>query len=900
MSAAQRRRPPSLARLVLALARFAIRLHPAEYRAQFADEVELFVEERLRSVASSSLSVRLAVSWAVLRDQMHSLLEERFSGPPRSARRPLPVGSARLLDSLHQDLRSAARLLRRRPAHTLLGAATLGIGVGACTLFFSLADAVMLRPLPFAEPDRLVALWNRYGESRTSLSPPDYADRRDRATLLDRSAAYSPASVGLAGPGEPRQVVAHRVTQAFFDVLGVEPMLGRVVLPADEGAEAGDQVVLSHRLWSSAFGADPGVLGGTVRIDGEPRRIAAVMPTGLDFPAGTDLWLPLVFTSEQLADDNRGNENLGMIARLAPGATLDGARAELESIAAGVIERVPQRADFLLRTGWGADVETLDSLVLGPARPLLRLLTLAVALVLVVACVNVAHLQLDLASSRTAEMGLRACLGAGRPRLARQLLAESLALGVSGALAGIALATIGVRLLPAALPADLPRASEMALDLRALGVGVALALASSVAIGLPPAWLSAGPGERGGPRPGIGAASHRRFRRGLVVSEVALAVLLVAIAGLLLRGFLRLSAVDPGFSTESRVAFRVTLPPSELPTRDDRLRFVERLLGRLEALPEVDRAAAADRIPLEGRQWTGTFHPEGWQAADGEPPPGAELNLVSQGFFDTLGVPLLAGRDFEAGDLPGSPRVLIVDQSTQRRFFPAGAVGRRIAFAAEPTEDDWREIVGVVARVRVDRLDEDAGPQVYLPVSQVGPRELAFVVRTRVGPESLRPRLRREVAALVPELPIYDERTLGEIHRRALALPRVQASALGVFALVAVLLAAVGVFGVLAMSVSERKPEIGLRMALGATAAQVARRVLLECLALVLGGAALGLLASQAAGRLLEGSLYGLQARDAGTLGLVVALCAIGGVALALVPAHRAARVDPVVALRAD
>ncbi|HVS65558.1 MAG TPA: ADOP family duplicated permease [Thermoanaerobaculia bacterium] len=711
----------------------------------------------------------------------------------------------------------------------------------------------------------------------------------------------SPASVGLAGAGEPRQVTAQRVTQSFFDVLGVSPTLGRIVLPSEEGDDPGDDVVLSHALWVTAFGGDAGAVGRVVRIDGAPHTVAAVMPPGFDFPRGTDLWLALVFSPADLADQNRGNENLSMIARLAPGATLEGARAEVESIAAGVLERVPERADFLRRAGWGSDVEPLRSELLGGSRPLLGRLALAALLVLLVACVNVAHLQLNLASARAQEMELRTCLGAGRRRLLGQLFAESLVLGAAGGLAGIALAAIGARALPLWLPADLPRTAQISLDPRAIGVGVALALLVSLAVGLTPAWIALRTPGGVSRQSGLGARSPRALRRGLVASEVALAVLLLALSGLLLRGFERLSRVDPGFETESRLSFRIRLPAPSYPSREARLAFSDALLERLRALPEIEHAAAADRIPLEGREWTGTFHPEGFEPASGEPPPGAELNVATSDLFASLGVPLLAGRDFSSSDTPDTGRVLIVDEALRERYFPDGAVGRRITFAREPGAGDWYEVVGVVGHVRLRELDPNEqrpAPQIYLPVSQRAPGELAFVLHATVDPESLLPRVRAEVAALAPELPVYDVRTLEQVHRGALALARAQAGAIAAFALVAVLLAAVGIYGVLALSVSERTREIGLRMALGASAARVARQVLGEALALVTAGTVIGLVAARLLAGVLEGALYGIESSDATTFALVVASCALGAVFLALVPARRAARIDPMTALR--
>lgn len=891
---------PKSLRLTLFLAKRLLRLQPREVHDTFGEEIEHFVEERLQRAARlSSQRARLRAALSVLSDLATSATLERVAGSRAKLGRLSTRRRSAMVRVLIEDLMAATRFFRRRPGTAWVATITLALGLGACTLFFSLADAVLLRPLPFEDPGRLVRLWNRYGEGRTALSPPDFIDRRDRATTLERSAAFTRVAVGLAGVGEPRQLVGYRVTRDFFEVLGVSPALGRITLPREDGADPGSGIVLSHALWASAFGSDAGVIGREVRLDGRTFSVAAVMPRGFDFPAGAEMWGPLVFSPPQLGDANRGNETLHMIARLAPGATIDKARGEMEAIAAGVLERVPERADFLRRARWGSDIEPLASSLLSGSRPLLGRLALAVCLVLLVACVNVAHLQLNLATSRAHEIALRTCLGAGRGRLLSQLLFESLALGLAAGLLGLVLAAVGSQALPLWLPVGLPRAEAVALEPRALFVGLSLAVATSTLAGLAPAWMAsrtAGAGRQSG----LGAVSPRPLRRTLVISEVALAVLLLALSGLLLRGFERLSEVDPGFSTESRLSFRLRLPPTTYPTPGSRLALTTDLLERLRALPEVDRAAAADRLPLEDRPWTSTFRAEGFEPAHDEAPPSAELNLATPELFATLGVPLLLGRDFALSDTQRGRRVLVIDEVTRDRYFPNGALGQRITFASEPDENDWYEVVGIVGHVRATRLDEPAAPQIYRSVLQDAPRELAFVLHSRADGESLLATVRQEVAALAPELPIYDVRTLDQLHDDALALARAQATAIASFALAALLLAAVGIYSVLALSVSERTREIGLRMALGASSRRLARQILREALFLVSIGTALGLGATRLLAPVLAGALYGLDASDATTFGGVVALSALGAVLLSLLPARRASRVDPVAALRAD
>ena len=801
-------------------------------------------------------------------------------------------------DSLRRDVSYALRSLVRRPLFAVASLATLSLGIGGCSFFFGLLDAVLLQPLPFERASELVLIWNRYGEGRASSSPPDYIDRR-AATTLAKIAAADQRSMALDAGGDPRQVQVAQVTSGFFDALGIRPLYGRVAFPPEDGADPGRQAVISHRLWRDELGGDPGVLGRTVRLDGVAHEIVAVAPPGIDLPRGSELWVPLVFGPEELADTYRGNERLLVVGRLAPGKTLDDAQAEMSSIAAAVIERVPARADFLRRARWGAEVGSLRQEILGASGPALRLLMAAMVTLLLIACANVAHLQLAAAASRERELRLRACLGAGRARLLRQMLAESGLLALAGGALGLLLAWAGVRMVPRLAPPDVPRLEGIALDLRTVVFTLVVALGVGLAFGLLPAVRASRLAARLGDRSVSAPRSKARLRQGLVVQEVALAILLLVSAGLFVRSFSRLSAIDPGFGLDNRVAFRITLSRAQVPERAQATVFASTLVERLRAWPETRSAAYADRLPLDGRVWTGTFYPEGWEPAGGEGTPGGDLHVVSDGYFSTLGVELLQGREFEAGDLATTQKVAVIDESTARRLWPQGALGRRLGFEEGEGSTEWT-IVGVVRHVRQNELEEPEAMQLYFPASQRPERDLTFVVRGHLDADAVLARVRQELGELAPGLPVYAPRTLSSMYRDAVALPKLQALFLAAFAALALLLAAIGLHGVLALGVSERRAEIGVRMALGASGRGVLAMVLRQGLLLVTAGAVLGAAASWAVGRWLESAAYGVDAGDATVFAAAAGLVVLAATGAALAPAWRAARVDPVTALRSE
>jgi putative ABC transport system permease protein len=874
-------------------------LYPADFRDLYEEEMAEFFHDRLAEASRDRGSRGALLAFArAMADLLASSFRERLASGARKRK-----GEKNVVDGITADLKAALRSMARRPALAAAGASTLALGIGAATLVFSVVDAVLLRPLPFEDPERLVLIWNRYDTSLTSSSPPDYMDRRNGSRLLSASAAIATGSMNLSGGVEPRNVEVSRVTSSFFEVLGITPSTGPVSfpgeLPSDE-VEDSRLVVLSPALWRSAFGSDPAILGRLVRLNGEPYQIVGVMPEGMDFPRGTELYVPLVFTSEQLADNYRGNEFLLNVARLAPGASLTAVSAEMDGIAASVLTRVPERRGFLERNGWGARVVPLYEHLTGSVRPALVVLSFAVLLVLLATSANLSSMILANVSSRERDLAVRSSLGASRLRLLRQLVLESLLLAVLGTALGLTLSLLATRSLPLWVPSDVPRLENAALDGRALAFAVGVALVAGLVSGLVPAWQGSGGRNPGALRLGRTISGSSRLRSGLVVAEVALALLLSVGVGLLVRSFERITRVDPGFDPAGRLSMRITMPASQYPAPSDRIELAKRLLETIEALPGVRAAAGSDRLPLDGSSWTGTFHPEAYVEARGAPTPGGDMNLVSPGYLATLGIPLLGGRDFLPTDDLDSPGVVLVDERTANRFWPQGAVGKRISLG-RPERPDYREIVGVVGHVKMSALDEEGRFQVYFPIAQTGwSRRLRFTIRTDGNPEILMASLRREIAGVAPELPLHSVRTLDDLVAASLSFRKFNLGVLGAFAFLALSLAAVGLYGVLSFSVGRRTAEIGIRMALGARATSVFGLVLREGFALVGLGCALGAAASLALSRFLAGLLFQVEPTDLATFAAVTAgLLAVSALA-AWLPARRAAALDPVNALRAS
>jgi predicted permease len=808
---------------------------------------------------------------------------------------------AERLDELAQDVRYALRQLRRSPGFALVAVLTLALGIGANTAIFSVVNGVLLRPLPFREPDRLVRVFSLDEGKRAAVSPLDFADWRDQARSFEGLAAVNALTLNLTGGGEPERLEGASVSAALFSVLGVRPIAGRTFAPSEDAPGAPRLVLLGEPLWRRRFGADPGLVGRTVLLDGEVYTVVGIVPAASAYPAGAEVWTPLDLSQEARS---RGARYLRVIGRLAPGTAASAAGAEMAAIARRLEEQDPDH-----NTGFGAAVVPLHQQIVGEVRTPLLVLLGAVGFVLLIACANVANLLLARAIGREGELAVRAALGAGRGRIVRQLLTESLLLALLGSAAGVALAAAAMRAFVAAVPDDLPRVAEVGIDGTVLLATAGAALATGLLFGLAPALQASTPILVGtlkqGGRGASGHAGRRRASDALVVAEVALAVVLLAGAGLLTRSFTRLLEVDPGFRPERVTTFTVTLPPAKYGKDAQLQAFAAALVERLARLPGAQSAAVVSGLPLSDAGFSLSFTVDGRPAPDPGAEPSAQVRVATPAYFATMGIPLVRGRAFTERDRDGSPQVVVINREAARRFFPGeDPLGRRVQLGW--TRDSVRmggEIVGVVGDVRQFGLDAAPVPEIYAPYDQFPLDELSAVVRSTADEQDQAAVLAAvwgAVGELDRDLPVYALRTLEELVSESVARPRFYMLLLGAFAAVALLLSAVGIYGVMSYAVRQRTREIGIRVALGATGGRVLRMVLGQGLTLALAGAILGLLAALWVTRLMASLLYGVSPTDPPALAAgAVVLVAVAALACYL-PARRAARADPLTAIRAD
>ena len=820
-----------------------------------------------------------------------------FGGIERHRERARDERGVRFLETLAFDLRLGARSLRRTPAVTGAALVTVALAVGATTLLWAVVDAVLLRPLPYRDPERLVQLWESHPEQgpRVVVSRGNYLDWLERAEAFEALGAYMPGwGLGLTGDGPPLQVTGALATPSLFRLLGVDAAAGRTFTDAEGQPGTDDAVLLSEGFWRRRFGGDREVLGRTLTLDGESYRVVGVMPAGFDVPSReVDVWLPMSFPPAYY--EQREAHTLHVVGRLVPGASVQAAEAAMDRLARSLGEEHPEEV-----AGWEVTVVPLHEQRVGEVRPALLILLGAVVVLLAAACFNVANLLLARGTARAGEVAVRAAVGASRGRLVRQLLTESLLLGAAGGALGAALAFGGLELLRSSLGLQIPRLADAALDLRVLAVTAALSLATGAAVGALPAIRDSRADLRGG----LGAAPFQgrgmgrdRLRPALVAVQVALAVVLLAGSGLLLRSFLAVRSVDPGFDTGGLLAVSLNLPASSYPDTPDHVRFYEDLLERLARLPGVASVAATNEPPILGYDMSRTPVLEG---AEGDwPGPSPPHRIVTAGYFEALGVPLVAGRTFHRFDRPGSPLVLVVNEAMARELWPGeDPLGKRLAF--DP-EGPWHEVVGVVGDTRDQGLEAPADPAIYAPLAQKGWHWMTWMtvlVRTGGDPYAVADAVREEVWALDPSLPVLATRTVDEIYAESRARRRFHTLLLSLFAGFALVLGLVGLYGVTAFAVARRTREIGIRMALGAQRASVAAMVLRQGAVLAALGLAAGTAAALALSRTLASLLYGIGPHDPATFAAVVGLLAAAALGACYLPARRAARLDPTRALR--
>jgi putative ABC transport system permease protein len=796
-----------------------------------------------------------------------------------------------------QDLRYAVRLLFKSPSFTWVAILTLTLGIGANVAIFSVVNGLLIRPLPYPDADRLHMVWQdlraQGGPPDEWMSPANYFDWRSRATSFEELAVYGLSAPTLTGEGgEPEQLRGFTMSYGMFRVLGVSPAVGRDFTEADDKPGAPLVAIVSHGLWIRRFGADPAMVGKTITLNREPVTVIGIMPASFRSPFGTpDVWRPVRLDP---AKAPRGSVFLQGIARLKPGVSVEQTRAELGALGEAIAQEFPEEK------GTRILLTTLHERVIGSVRtPLLALLG-AVGLVLLMACANIANLLLARATARSREVAVRIAIGASPSRLVRQLLTESLVLGGAGAVAGVVLSWWLLDVLLSMSPPGTPRLEGVRVDGVALAFAAGLALATSLVFGLAPAVhamrsrVTEALNEGG--RGGTGSRRAISARSAFIVVEMALAVMLLVGAGLLMRSLTNMISVDPGFQPGRLLVAGLSLPPAAYQTDDQVRNFYAGLLDRMQETPGVDGAGFVSVLPFSGNDTDTTFFLEG-QPEPTEPgtSPTAWFRVVSAGLFRAIGMRLEAGRFIEPTDTAATERVVVVNRALANRYFGgANPVGRRIMLGRDrPTM-----VIGVVADVHHRSLRENPLPQMYLSSAQMPRRAMTVVVKTSREPASLAPALRAAVAALDPSLPVANVNTMESLVADSLALPRLLSNLMAAFAVAALLMAAIGIYGLMSYSVSERTREFGIRAALGAGAGDVLRLVMGQAAWLTAVALGVGAAAAYGVGRLIGSLLFGVTANDAATFAGTALLLALVSLAAGVLPARRATRVNPVIALR--
>src|SRR5262245_15196954 len=886
-------------RFWLWLIKFIGLIVPRRLRADWRQEWE--AELRYREL--------LLAEWNNLNWKTKLDLLRRSLGAFRDA---LLLQPRRLEDEMFQDLRYGARTMLKAPGFTAVAILTLALGIGANTALFSVVNAILLRPLPYAEPAALAQIWEANAQleaTRFSFSLANFVDHRDQQTSFEKMAAYLRRDASLTGAGEPERLQVAVVSPTLLPLLRVQPSLGRGFLAEEETPGKHRVVILSHGLWSRRFGADPQIINQSIMLGGNAFTVVGVLPPHFQFPnpfgvnplsdsaPRVDLLAPLAYDPRNLGD--RGSHFLLAIGRLKPGVTPAQAQAELRAIAGRLEQQYPDR-----NKGWTINVFGLQDEVVRSTRTPLLLLMAAVGFVLLIACANVSNLLLARAAARQKEMAVRLALGAPRARLLRQLLTESLLLSLMGGAVGLALAYFAIRAFAGFSPPNVPRTNEIRLDGFALLFTFGVMMLASVLFSLVPALQASKPNvqetlKEGGRSAGAGAGRHRA-RGLLVVAEVALSLLLLIGAGLMIRTFICFQRVDPGIRTDHLLTMKLALPYAKYREPQQQVAFFQQAMERIKALPGVQSVGAVSDLPLSGDGGVYTFTIEGWLSASAQDDPVAVWCVVNPDYFRTMGMQLRRGREFTERDQPGAPEPVIINETLARRFWPGeDPIGKRIqTYDLEPRP--WREIVGVVNDIKSANLSEDPAPEIYAPFSQ-RPRSVMTLIAGATGkPEQLAAAMRAAVQSVDKEQPVYRVKTMEQFFSDAVAAPRATMFLLGVLAVAALILAAVGIYGVMAYAVTQRTHEIGVRMALGAGAGDVLGMVVKKGMQLAGAGVATGLGAAFALTRLMRELLFGVRPTDPATF-VVIALLLIGVALLACyLPARRATRVDPLTALRHD
>jgi predicted permease len=864
---------------------FNKRRRDQDLTAEFESHLQMHIEDNLRAGMDAAAARREAL----LRFGAIEARKEEFRD-----RRSLPMP-----EMLMQDLRYAFRMLRSKPGFTIVAVATLALGIGANTAIFSAIDAVLLRPLPYPNPDRLAMLWmdnRRLGLHEDLTSYPNYEDWKKNRVFADM-AGFVPVDAVLSGQEEPLRVKGALVNWNFFSVLGVSPAIGRSFTPDEDQPDKDLVVVLSNGLWKRQFGSDPHVLGKTLELNGRHMQIVGVMPPDFAFPSkDVQLWKPLA--PSQRTRGNRGGFFLSVIGRLKPGVTTEQAHAEMTRIGADIERQHPDT-----NKGYGVWVVPLLAQTVGTLREALLILLGAVAFVLLIACANVANLLLGRSAARGREIAVRAALGAGRRRIIRQLLTESWLLALIAGGFGLAIAFGGIRGLAVLAPRELPRLDEIAIDGRVLAFTLGISLLAAILFGMAPALRASrvdlNEGLREGGRSLAGGLRSRFVRSAITVAEVAFSMILLTSAGLMIRALLNLQSVNPGFQTENVLTWRVSASRTKFTQPPQLASFHADILQRIGSLPGVQDAGAITDVFLSITPNSGSFTVEGKPELPPEQQIEATTDSISPNYFQTMRVPLVKGRFFDERDGPNTTPVVLINDTMARRFWPGEeTLGKRFKFGGPDSKAPWLTVVGVVRDMRRQGLEKVARCETFGSMLQRPARGMTVVVRASSDPLKLAGQIRGQVRAVDKDAVLYELSTIADQIGNSLSQRRFETLLLGLFALVALTLAAIGIYGVVFQSVSQRINEIGVRIALGAQKGDLMRMIVGEVLVLVIAGAAIGALAALALNRTLSSVLYSIGTADPLTYAAVFALLASVAAIAGFIPALRATRIDPIKALR--
>ena len=813
-----------------------------------------------------------------------------------------------------KDIRFASRQLVKQPAFTSIAVVTIALAIGATTAVLSLVNGLMVRPLSYREPQQLVLLLQHFKSQnleRIPVSPPEFKDYEARAHSFEKLGAFRYTNFNLAGEDRPERISGATVTADVLPLLGVSPIRGRFFQPEECSLGRDDVVIISARLWQRRFNSDPQIIGTKLLLNGKNFTVVGVMPASFDFPlqlfnlgnggqfgGRADIWKPLAFTEEEMK--KRGSRSYAMIGRLAPGTSLAQAQTEIESINAQMRREHPD--NYMQDNSFGGDVLSLQDLAVSGMRPALLILLGAVFLVLLIACANLTTMLLARAAAREREIAIRVALGAGRLRLLKQVFTESVLLSLIGGVAGVLLALWGVESLKAVGAQTVPRLREVNIDLVVLGVTLAICVGTGIIFGLVPGLASSRPEltealKEGGRSSTVGTRRNR-LRNGLVIAEVALALVLLSGAGLLIKSFARLQNVNPGFNPRNALTFEVSLPKIQYPDDASVVRFNNEAQRRVAALPGVQAAGFSTILPLAGTNSDWSFAIEGRPSDNNSPSPDEEKRQVSPDYFRAIETPLIKGRFFSDADSADAPLVIIVNQTFAKKFWPKGdALGKRITFDDPKKNPKWITIVGIVGDIRHFGLDIDPKPEMYVPFSQSAYSTTICVVRSNQDARTLLAAIRREIQAIDSAVPLANVRSFETVIAESVAPRRLSVVLLGVFAGVAVLLASVGIYGVMSFLVVQRTHEIGVRMALGAQRSDVLKLVLFRSLKLISVGTIIGLIVALMSTHTLRALLYSVSAFDAMTFVLVTILLGAVALAASYLPAIRATKADPMVVL---